>query len=338
MQMLDLVNTARQYHSRGGPDRMPPIPTKLHPDGLAVEFEVEYTADKILPGYDVEGFRVVNDGSLRNLGIEYVSTAVRPLTGVKNDLDRLFLVLGVMKPFITDKKAARTGFHVHGNTLNRTLTQTLTTITTYWLIESIVSPMCGEHREGSLFCLRAKDAPGQVDFLTKALMTSHKTGRVLFSNFNEGALKYAGLNLFTLVKFGSLEFRLMKGLFDVDLQKSWVQMCNQLMYELPFESPFEVLEAAWKYRENPREFLEILFKGNERLLKDVNTHWTDDSLKKEFHTNTCRLLTLGYLVKGGKKEWDDWFKGFKTKSTFQEQLEREYGQLRPAPIPIEEDD
>lgn len=302
--MKEIVNQARLHLERAGVRGINGPLTANYPDGVAMEFEVELSREKSIPDYNAPGWVVKGDGSLRNLGIEYVSPApVVYKVGVDN-LGHLFDKFKELEPVIEDKVAARTGFHVHTNIMNRTLVQTLTTITTYWLIESVVSSCCGSLREGSLFCLRAKDAPGQVNFLNISLINARRSKKI-FENFSERELKYAGLNLYTMIKFGSLEFRLMKGLFDEELQQSWLKMCNDLTYNLPFNTPSEMMDAFWNNKENPIEFMKLVLGDNKYLIKHISKSFDEKTLNKEMLKSAFRLLNLCYLNKS-TDDWNSW--------------------------------
>src|SRR5699024_2261938 len=96
---------------------------------------------------------------------------------------------------------------------------------------------CGDGREGNLFCLRSSDA--EVILHTLARCAKDKT---FPPRFDEN-VRYASMNLAALPKYGSLEFRAMRG---VDHPKPIIQWASTLL---------NIREEAKKY-DNPKQIIE----------------------------------------------------------------------------------
>jgi hypothetical protein len=60
---------------------------------------------------------------------------------------------------------------------------------------------------------------------------------------NEGTIRYAALNLAALTKYGSLEFRAMRGNLDVNVLHTWVSALIQLRnYAMEIDNPTKIYE------------------------------------------------------------------------------------------------
>jgi hypothetical protein len=192
---------------------------------LGVEIEVE---GENLPAVFENGWKTEDDGSLRG-GLEYVFEGPCSLPEVKNRLVYL-------KKRFKDYKAApkfsfRTSVHVHLNVQQLTYNQLLNVIYTYLLIEEPLMNLCGEERKGNRFCLRLADAEGMLDSLNKLFGGDEKSLQRIQNN----KMRYAAINIEALGKYGSLEFRAMKGNMDTDKIVMW---CNSLLRVREFASKF----------------------------------------------------------------------------------------------------
>lgn len=118
----------------------------------------------------------------------------------------------------------RTSVHVHMNVQTLTEAQVFNIIYTYYLLESVLVKYCGEHREANRFCLRLQDSDGCYDVI-RDLMSGGINRLRLHS---QEQLRYAALNLAAITKYGSLEFRSMRGTLDKSVILNWVTALNNI--------------------------------------------------------------------------------------------------------------
>lgn len=182
---------------------------------LGVEIEVE---GKNLPppGFHLL-WRADIDGSLKAAeSLEYVMPMPRDLAGVKESLD----VLGqAYKKYGTKvDNSIRAGVHVHLNVQQMLVKDFFTFLTCYYILEDALTTYCGPTREGNLFCLRSSDA----EYILFELMKVAKEKN--FKYLNTDNLRYATLNMLSLFKYGSVEFRAMRGTGKLDDIYDWCQI------------------------------------------------------------------------------------------------------------------
>lgn len=146
----------------------------------------------------------------------------------------------------------RAGVHVHLNVQQFNPVQLATALVSYYLIEPILTTYCGEGRQGSLFCLRLKDAEFPIHYLNDAY--SDKRLR----NLGTDLLRYAAVNLKAVAQYGSLEFRALKTPKDYKRIVDWVDMLHNVVFRSVemFRNPIEVVCALSEMA--PIGFLETL--------------------------------------------------------------------------------
>lgn len=192
---------------------------------FGVEIEVE--GDR-LPAVFSDGWKTEVDNSLRG-GQEYIFAGPCKLEDVRTRL--LYLHNEFQKNEARPKFSFRTSVHVHLNVQDLTYNQLLNVIYTYLLIEEPLMNLCGEERKGNRFCLRLADAEGMIETLSK--MFSGGEGAI--NKIQNNKMRYAAINVEALGKYGSLEFRAMKGNMDTDKIVMW---CNSLMNIREFAKKF----------------------------------------------------------------------------------------------------
>ena len=139
------------------------LPEARLTDGdLGIESEVEGFN---LP-QQVTGFHTTHDGSLRGEALEYVFKKPESIERADKLVKMLCLKLNTKtsEARITE----RCGIHVHVNVQNLDVKEMWNFVTLYYLYEEVLVRYCGKEREGSLFCLRAKDTYWIIDYLVQA--------------------------------------------------------------------------------------------------------------------------------------------------------------------------
>lgn len=184
--------------------------------GLEVEAEGKYLPTGNLPSWNIE-----NDGSLRGVfpdtRAEYVFRKPLPINEVKEALKELFnegVRIGTKWEF-----SYRCSTHVHLNILDLTVDELNALVYTYLLLEEPLVRYCGRERIHNRFALRTQDAEQTLEYIHFLL----SEGPAALALRNENQIRYAGLNLAALQKYGSLEFRSMRGTSDQGVLNNWIE-------------------------------------------------------------------------------------------------------------------
>lgn len=150
----------------------------------------------------------------------------------------------------------RTSVHVHVNVQKLNYEHLLNMMYTYYLLEEPLTTYCGRDRKGNRFCLRLTDAEGVLDEVS----TLFKGTGVEIGHLNGDAIRYSAMNLAALPKYGSLEFRAMRGNLDVDYIDTWVGALHAIReYAKSKNDPMEIYE---EFRKNPPTvFLKTVLGG-----------------------------------------------------------------------------
>lgn len=230
---------------------------------IGLEIEVE---GKSLFSTPIKYWGVHNDGSLRDTdgqpGVEYVLKEPLDPPEVKASLTYLENRLIASESQVAD--SYRTSVHVHINVQDLTLKQLYNFILLYLIFEELLVDWSGPDRAGNLFCLRAKDS----DFFIQMLEDVLKTGT--FKSWKED-LRYSACNVNAVIKFGSLEFRSMRGTVDKDLIMCWINMLLTVREQaLTYDNPREIVDKFQQF--GPLPFFKATFKD-----KDVRALLTETS-------------------------------------------------------------
>lgn len=214
---------------------------------IGVEIEVErfINPDKILSTF----WRTEGDGSLQN-GIEFVLK--NPVSAGKLD-QRLTALEKYLGTNFTPSD--RTGIHIHLNVQTLTPKELVVFLCLYYIFEELIVDTCGENRRGNHFCFRMVDAEDVFFVLHQSLSTS----RINYL-FND-RIRYAALNLSSLGKYGSLEFRAIQTSYEY--RKEILRVANLLLALRnatgKFYDPVDVLAG---YSMDKDEFTELVFGNN----------------------------------------------------------------------------
>lgn len=145
----------------------------------------------------------------------------------------------------------RTSVHVHLNVQHLTFDQYLNTIYTYILLENALVRYCGDERIGNRFCLRMQDAEGLSEYIEHLFRNGPKG----LLNINPDLTRYAALNLACTTKYGSLEFRSMRGNLEVPYITTWLKaLYNIRQFACKFKNPQQIHDMF--VRSNPSDFME----------------------------------------------------------------------------------
>jgi hypothetical protein len=252
-----------------------------------IEFEVEF---KGRVPFVPDGWVMHDDQSLRGMGGEYVTDGPILLDEKRHDIVKPMLDEIMKSDPILD--SPRTSVHVHMNMIKMTPVQIWTAIVAYWLCEPLLFKFCGQEREGNLFCLRLSDAEGIIPMCLADINANYPFTSLLEND----QVRYAGLNINALRKFGSIEFRGMRGVYDYETVDAWLLACKSIAYSPGnlFSNPEHMLDQFYKM-EKP-EFLAQIFGAKFRDTLCSYPDWYD-----MLEEGAMCVLPLAYDV-----DWDSW--------------------------------
>ena len=226
--------------------------------------EIELSGERLPGGVDLAHtlWRRDVDGSIKGAvdSGEYVLRSpvkINEVDKVLHDLDNAFINHKTkIVPNIT------TGTHVHVNVQDLTPAQLISYVCCYLIVEELMVDWCHPSRKGNHFCLRAIDAEYLVRLLIEAI--EHDNIRMLETE----DIRYSSINLLSLFKYGSVEFRALEGTNDFDKLRTWCNMLYKLKQNsLQFKSPKHVYEKI--SGEGSDAFLSRLLGEYAHLLKTV---------------------------------------------------------------------
>jgi len=180
-----------------------------------IGIEIEMEGDGLL--VSTKSWAEHADGSLRGNSIEYVlhSPCARDKVGDKlQELEYAWAKYGSrLNP------SNRCGVHVHLNCQDKTLKQVAIILGIYYCFEDVLLEYCGEERNGNFFCLGAKHAELQLTELYNMMHNEKLTVYQIDQHY-----RYAAMNITSLAKFGSLEFRPLKTTKSMADVLDWVNI------------------------------------------------------------------------------------------------------------------
>ena len=212
---------------------------------IGIEFELEGTVGPIETPL-APLWVSKKEGSLRG-GYEYITAKPTPIKNIEAALVELSGAFSMKK--YKPKDSLRCSTHIHISQIRKTVRQVYRNMLAYYLLEDLFVSTQGKNRIGNLFCLRLTDAQSLVAGIKKSLEDDF-----FFDAFNEGNYRYAAQNLCAVNKFGSLEYRFMKGNPNPLEALPWVH----ILYDLSEKSS----------KINLQEFLLTLEKQGPQFLFD----------------------------------------------------------------------
>lgn len=228
--------------------------------GIEVEVENVSHIDINIP----IGFWMVDeDGSLRNHGKEFKSFAM-PLSQAQLALEHLFAGLNPDIDF-----SSRTSIHVHLDVRGLSMSQLLTLLFVYAVMENLLFKFVGANRRNNIFCTPITETRLFTDL-------NIRSKRDLKNHFQHVWQKYSALNLVPITTFGTVEFRQMPGTSDVTKLCIWLDLLSRMRlfaYRTDLSAVLETisdLNTSSQYR----KFVEAVF-GNLTAYLDTSSLLVD---------------------------------------------------------------
>lgn len=253
-----------------------------HKGDVGIEIECE---GRNLKEVFEHGWRSEDDGSLRghypDSRIEYVLDKPIPVKNVNKYVQDL---AGCLEEAKFDF-SFRTSVHVHVNVQELTEAQVCNMAYTYLLLEEPLINFCGRDRKGNRFCLRVVDAEMIVSYVRE--MCANGVRRAL--GFNEQEIRYAAINLASMKKYGSIEFRSMRGNIDPDTIHIWANSLVAIReYAKSKASPQEIREEFEK--NGPAKFIK-------KVLGQYSVYYDYPRAVKEMQRSFSLTLEIPYSYK-----------------------------------------
>ena len=190
--------------------------------GIEVEVENFRADSSIAPSHS---WRMDNDGSLRNRGVEFISAPTEP-KHIESAITHLFDdILNTSNHF-----SPRTSIHVHLNCRDLTYDQIYNIVILYQCFEDLMYSFAGPERKKSIFCIPV----GNTNYYNTFKM--HMSQHLL-----PGWSKYTGLNLGPLRDYGTVEFRHLRGTRNKFVLFEWLHILYKL-YNFAISQSTENLE------------------------------------------------------------------------------------------------
>lgn len=194
--------------------------SRLSQNGPRIGIEVEVEGTDLVANVPSRLWTRHEEGSLRN-GIEYVTTERVRL----ENLPETMLEFKSLTSQAKFRNSIRTSVHVHVDVRSLTLRELYVAVCLFYLLEDTLVTSQGPTRIGNLFCLRGRDAESIFNTLFQ------DAGKEMhFQSWNNHN-RYASQNLSAVKKFGSLEYRFLKGMTDPAEIEMWVRALYSMVFE-----------------------------------------------------------------------------------------------------------
>lgn len=211
----------------------------------------------------LKGWRPEYDGSLRdNQGPpqEWIFNGPAKYEASQKRIDDLFDYFDKRKAKIVCSN--RTSIHVHFNVGDKNAYQVVNIFILFTILEDLLDRFCGEDRNGNLFCLSSRRAEDQVQWMMDACFKKRT-----FAVFREH-FRYCSLNMASINKFGTVEFRGMRGLDNREDVQAWLKIIKELT------------DFACYTMQNPVD-----------LIQDISVKTPEGFLAEVFSPDSLALLT-----------------------------------------------
>lgn len=282
MDVLDFDKTVGEVYGKSG------FQKDTSAAFVGIEWENESINPLMLPDI-VTGWQFHNEGSLRYHGCEFVLNPPRKLEESKAYVKQLFD--SIADNVWTD--SIRTSVHVHFDVTKYKIKDIICFGAVYWILEDVLSDFAGEHRKSNLFCLRAKD----TEYLLTDLASSVSQKKPFSLHTTENNYRYASINLAAMKKFGSFEFRMMRGTSNQEDIFLWLDCLESIrQFALRFETPKD-LRKYFLEDVSAGSFPSIVLGDNfKKIEKYISTAEPIEERVREGFLRVERLLLSG----------DDW--------------------------------
>jgi hypothetical protein len=213
---------------------------------VGIEIEIEGAG---LPE-SVSHWSAKSEGSLQQ-GLEYITKPIKA-ENVKQYVDHLKAVLGGY----TVKNTYRCSTHIHVNMLPEAVEDILGYYVVFSMFEPLLLSLCGNQRDGNLFCMSSYDTGDLTDSFDQMCRAFEMIDQYGFG-YERG--KYSSLNSGRLADLGTLEARCFPMSLDGTQVADWVGWLLR-MRDMVRAEPDKTFRSLWKnVRQNPTWYANIIF-------------------------------------------------------------------------------
>lgn len=181
---------------------------------IGVEFELESIQDTNASRLQERGISAVPDNSLRNSGVEFITT---PTGDIPSVVDIHKTLLNDSNTVLYKKKAEacteRCSTHVHVNMTDLEEDTVDNLILLYYLLEPLFYHFVEPHRRHNIYCV-----PISWTSLPKHLK------RLPIPTLHSKWSKYTGFNILPLTELGTIEFRHMEATYSTEKFRHWLEI------------------------------------------------------------------------------------------------------------------
>lgn len=231
--------------------------------GVEVELEGCRRIDRIME--DAVHWAVVNEGSLRNRGAEFIF--IQPFGGkdIILALEELEEIVGKMgTPPVCSE---RTSVHVHVDVRDLSVPEYLNYMLLYLIFERSLFRVCGDERKSNSFCRAVTASQGLIDRIAHMVMDHDSIALEVDRLARE---RYTAMNVGAVQRFGSVEFRGHKGEWRKEPILRWVNLLLSL-------KEFSKQEIDWT-----NMLMDISQEGYSEFARRVFRGYTDHLASPEF--------------------------------------------------------
>lgn len=226
------------------------------PGDVGLELEIEGTGlptqgqlERITGKTSGARWEAKTDGSLRGEALEYVLSIPCKIDEVDDMVSGLydkFKALGT-----TLRLTNRCSTHVHVNMTGKKVNEITSAIALWTAFEEPLTLWAGEERVNNHFCLSAKEVNTGTIHAWRSFL---RNGMARFSD----NLKYSSLNILTLQRFGSIEFRVMNATENPTMVSDWTKFV------------FAMTRYAGQQFNNPKTLLYAMSeRGGRDMFRDI---------------------------------------------------------------------
>jgi len=205
-------------------------------------------------------WNVKSDGSLRDNGVEFVTKKLfgKDLAVALNELN-LYLVATTVPNSISSDRCS---VHIHLDVTDLNKNEYARLLIDYAIFENVLFNYCGVHRKENLYCLPFAKSDDFKRTLSNILTSVEKD--LDFKKYVNGFPKYSALNLKATSTYGSLEFRLHGGTYDMMRVKEWINIIMCLKKNCIGNSANNLHREISRF--GVSNYLEKVFKNYHRIL------------------------------------------------------------------------
>jgi hypothetical protein len=226
-----------------------------------IEVEVENVDKDSTKEHLNDAWTMIEDGSLRNHGAEFVSKPIYP-ANIESALSYLYTkTLHSSVHF-----SPRTSVHAHLNCRDITFLQIYNIVILYQCFESLLYSFAGNERKKSIFCVPLSNTMYYLQLKAN-----------LSTNLIPQWSKYTGLNLTRLSDLGTIEFRHLRGTSDYHLICNWLEILYKL-YNFAINIKTNDLEKLIIDTRKDRSYVALLLKVFDDISHKlpINNTWEKD--------------------------------------------------------------